>query len=208
MEIICESCKAKLNIPDDKVPQGQRITITCPRCKKRNTFDSGSKKPDSDHASNSTGDMVTPEFYEEGIKLAMVAEHDSEQKERIIQTLEDMGYKCVVPESTGQAISKMRFNKFDFLLLSDQFDGIELAQNPIRQYLNHLSMSIRRKMFVALVGDKFNTMDQMMAFVMSANVVINRNDMDKLEGILKNSMSDNENFYKVFMATLEEVGKA
>ncbi len=102
----------------------------------------------------------------------------------------------------------MRFHTFDLVILTDRFDGIELGQSPVLQYLNHLSMSIRRRMFVALVGDAFNTMDHMMAFAMSANLVINRRDLDKLAGILKNAVSDNEKFYKVFMDTLSELGKA
>ena len=119
-----------------------------------------------------------------------------------------MGYKYIVAENTGQAISKMRFHTFGLVVLSDQFDGIELEQSPILQYLNHLSMSIRRKMFVVLVGDSFNTMDHMMAFAMSVNLVVNRKDLDKFTGILKNAIADNEKFYKVFMDTLTEVGKS
>jgi len=31
MEIICGECGAKLNIPDEKVPEGQRVSVRCPR---------------------------------------------------------------------------------------------------------------------------------------------------------------------------------
>lgn len=219
MEIICENCDAKLNIPDEKIPQGQRVTVGCPKCKGKLTLDARgttsaaaeetaapeARKGDTAKAYEAEGSAL--EFYEEGVKLALVAESDPDQAQKIKEAIEDLGYKHVFAENTNQAISKMRFHTFGLVILSDQFDGIELGQSPIRQYLNHLSMSIRRTMFVALIGDAFNTMDHMMAFAMSANLVINRRDLDKLAGIIKNARSDNEKFYKVFLDTLSEAGK-
>jgi hypothetical protein len=61
---------------------------------------------------------------------------------------------------------------------------------------------------LALISDNFKTMDNMMAFAMSANVVINTKDLQKLHLILKKSVSENERFYKVFMDTMVETGKA
>ena len=135
-------------------------------------------------------------------------EDDPALGEKIGEALDELGYKYIPAENTSQAISKMRFHDFRLVILSDKFDGIKLDQNPILQYLNHLPMSIRRKMFVALLGNSFNTMDHMMAYAMSANVVINGRDVDKLAGILSNAISDNDHFYKVFFDTLREVGKA
>ena len=31
MEVVCEKCKAKLNIPDEKIPKGKRTIISCPK---------------------------------------------------------------------------------------------------------------------------------------------------------------------------------
>jgi len=47
-----------------------------------------------------------------------------------------------------------------------------------------------------------------MAFAMSANAVINPKDLEKLVTVLKKGLSDYERFYKVFLDTLVEVGKA
>ena len=223
MEIRCEHCNAKLSIPDEKMPAAQRVTINCPKCKGKLTLDTSAARPEASSpardetsfeslrgntrkAYEAEGSVL--EFFEEDVKLALVAETDPDGGDKIKQAIENLGYTYVGTESTNQTISKMRFHTFELVLIADQFDGIELSQSPVLQYLNHLSMSIRRKMFVVLIGEAFNTMDHMMAFALSANLVINRRDLDKLEGILKNAVSDNEKFYKVFMDTLSEVGKA
>ena len=211
MEIICEGCNAKLNVPDEKIPQGQQVTITCPKCKEKLALDnraekSGTETGQADPAPSSGGEAAL-EFYEDGLNLALVAESDPGQVERLKESMQDLGYRYVPVESTSQAISKMRFHTFDLVVLSDRFDGIELAQSPVLQYLNHLSMSIRRRIFVVLVGDSFHTMDNVTAFTLSANLVVSTRDLDKLTGILKNAMADNERFYKVFTDTLVEAGK-
>jgi predicted Zn finger-like uncharacterized protein len=216
MEIKCDSCNTKLNIPDEKIPPDQQVTITCPKCKEKMALGPRASKhrPSPPEGSNSGtvkalgGDAAALEFYEEGVKLALVAENDPGQLEKLKEAIEDVGYKHVSVENTGQAIGKMRFHTFELVIISDDFDGIELAQSPVLQYLNHLSMTIRRRMFVAVIGDSFNTMDHMMAYALSANLVVGRRDVDKLTGILKNAIADNEKFYKVFMDTLGEVGRS
>ncbi len=217
MEIRCEHCNAKLNIPDEKIPQGQRVSISCPKCKNKMTIDARNSDEDdipvpqnekSDMAKAYESESAIFQSYGRDTDLALGAISDPDLGEKIGQAIEEMGYKYIPAENTNQAISKMRFHNFRMIILSDNFDGIALDQSPILQYLNHLPMSLRRKMFVALIGDVFNTMDHMMAFATSTNLVINRRDVDNLAGILSNAIADNDQFYEVFRDTLAEVGRA
>ena len=93
-------------------------------------------------------------------------------------------------------------------MLGDGFDNQPLDHSVIVNYLNRLPMSVRRRIFLVLISENFKTMDNMMAFAISANVVINSKDIEKLHLILKKAVSENERFYKVFMDTLVETGKA
>ena len=52
------------------------------------------------------------------------------------------------------------------------------------------------------------TRDQMKAFALSADLVVNPRDLNQLTAVLKNSIAEKEKFYKVFMDTMKEVGKA
>ena len=146
--------------------------------------------------------------YEEILKLALVMSNDDEQTKKIKKALKGLDYKYVPGNNTREALGKMRFHRFDLVILSDYFDNVPLEKSPILNYLNHLSMFVRRKTFVALIGEGLRTLDNMMAFAMSANLVINLNDLDKLSFILKRALSDNEKFYKVFFDTLSEAGKS
>ncbi len=240
MEIICGECGAKLNIPDEKVPEGQRVSVRCPRCRKKLILDTTRARPGvSDAAvvespeSGRPGDIPGPPIeegvelpqiegmsgydveedsvlnsYEEGVKLALVMNNDERETRKIKEALEGLGYRYVQGNNTQEAVGKMRFHRFDLIILSDYFDNVPLEKSPILNYLNHLSMFVRRKIFVVLIGEGLRTIDNMMAFAMSANLVVNEKDLEKFSNILRRAISENEKFYKVFMDTLVETGKA
>ncbi|MFZ7113046.1 MAG: zinc-ribbon domain-containing protein [Desulfatiglandales bacterium] len=239
MEVTCEDCKAKLNLPDEKIPKDQVVSLTCPKCKRRITVDTRTGTPRSSVNPSSeksregddfrmkfiepnadagrNGDSYNYEdysddkaldFFEEGIKLALVLENTPEHQSKIRRSVEELGYRFIASADTRDATGKMRFHHFDIIVLSDGFDGQPLERSPILNYLNRMSMSVRRRIFVALLGDRFKTMDNMMSFALSANVVINKREMDRLSAVFKKAISDNTKFYKVFMDELTASGKA
>ncbi len=148
------------------------------------------------------------DFYEEGTKLVLVLENNPAHREEIRKAVESLGFKYVATPDTRDATGKMRFHHFDLIVLADGFDGQPLERSPILNYLNRMSMSVRRRIFVALLGDRFKTMDNMMSFALSANVVINKKDLGRLRAVLKKAISDNEKFYKVFIDELAESGRS
>jgi predicted Zn finger-like uncharacterized protein len=211
MEVVCEHCQAKLNIPDEKIPRDQAVKINCPKCGSKVTVGprgggSGEKEERAYDYSDYSDDEALG-FYEEGTKLALVMAGGEVASATLKAAGEELGYTCVETSNTRDAIGKMRFHHFDLLILSEGFDGQSLNNSPILNYLNHVPMSVRRRMFVALVSEQFKTMDNMMAFAMSANTVISGKDLDKMAVILKKAITENEKFYKVFMDALIETGK-
>ena len=209
MDVTCDSCGAAFKIPDEKLPPNQAVSITCPKCKGKITVDT--RKPDKDRVSGETDkfeqDDSPLELFEEGTRLALVLNGDDGQIKDISSVLEKLSYKPIIAPSIQDAMGKLRLHHFDLIILSDGFGGQNLEGSPVTHYLNHLSMSVRRKIFLALVSDKFDTMDNMMAFTLSANLVINPADLSKLRLILNKAMPDHEKFYKIFTDALKETGK-
>jgi len=228
MEVTCEHCGSKLNIPDEKIPAGRRVAVSCPKCRNKLTIETPSqpektatrpeettpfaskRKPDDlELTEDEDGAPADDEldFYEEGVKPALILSSDPRQLDALKEAAEELDYRCMCPKNTRDAIGKLRYHHFDLVLVTDRFDGIELRQSPILQYINNLSMSTRRRMFIALVGDQLKTMDQMTAYALSANLVLNNKDQAKAETIMRHAISDNDKFYKVFKDCLAEVGK-
>ena len=218
MDITCSSCGTTLAIPDEKLPPNQVVNITCPKCKGKIKVDTreldlkpaaGRKEEEAkeEFLSEYEDDTSPLEFFEEGVKLALVLDTDDLRLSEITPALEELGYKVIQTPTLQEAMSKIRLHPFDMIILADGFDGKGLEGNPIINYLNHLSMSVRRKIFLVLLSGRFKTMDNMMAFAMSANLVVNPEDLSNMRLILKKGTSENEKFYKVFTDMLREVGR-
>jgi len=223
MEILCEHCKTALNIPDEKIPKGQKIAATCPKCKGKITIDTMSKPSGEEILSDAPDSIVEDsmavadyveteeevlEYYEEGVRLALVMGEDAELRNKIEKHLDAMGFRCVLVNETRKGIGKMRLHHFDLVIFPEDFGGVSLEQSPVLHFLNHLSMSERRRMFVVIVGERFKTMDQMMAFAFSVNLVVNTKDTGRLSMVMQRAISEHERFYKVFMEIYRETGRA
>jgi hypothetical protein len=233
MEIICAGCNTKLNIPDEKLPKDQTVRINCPKCKTRLTiepqdawqeafikenmnsepeeseiqFVSSLKKMkgSTPYSNEEQDDDYAIEYYEDA-KLALVMA-DENLNTIIKPAVEERNYKFISAPTIREALLKLRYHHFDLIILTDGFDGQEIAGGPIMNYLNHMSMSGRRRIFLTLISDKYKTMDEMMAYSLSANMVVNTREIISLNILLKRGIQEYEQFYKVFMDILQEEGK-
>lgn len=229
MKVNCNHCGKKLNIPDEKIPDDKVVTISCPACKNKINIDKQTAMEKNGQSSSVATDeqekpvekdqeaeieIIDPSKYldevleipEEGAKRALVC--DIVYQDKISTALKELDYHTKTVTSVNEAIGRMKFTEYDLVILSEDFAGSNLANNNVLKYIQPMPMSIRRKMFVALLGKDFQTMDNMKAFSLSTNIVINFKDIDKLSAILKKSISENDGFYKVFNETLISIGKA
>ena len=219
MEVQCKSCEARFKISDEKLPAGQVISLKCPKCQNKIEVDTrGTQATASaaslqaimdDMASDTYDAGLRPfDFLEEGVETALICEQDEAVREKIGSALQEMNYNITDAPSTRDALKYMRFHNFELLVLNEGFDGGDPESNYVQRYVAQLSSGIRRDVFVILVGDGFATGDSMTAFNKSVNFVLNPEDVDELERILKLSLADHEEFYRMLRDTMKKVGRA
>jgi ActR/RegA family two-component response regulator/DNA-directed RNA polymerase subunit RPC12/RpoP len=229
MNISCKNCRSKFKIPDEKVPKGQTFSLTCPQCSAKVIVDARSS---SQSGSNSTSHSIDKpnlekkktlidevdantydasdkpfDFVEEGVETALLCESDSTAKTKIKTALHHMNYHITTPELPKDALKRMRFHVFDMVVLNERFGDQDPEMNSVLKYLNRLSMSIRRNIFVTLITDRFRTMDNMAAFNQSVNLIVNLKNIDEIEKILRRGIADHEAFYRVFKRALFKTGR-
>ncbi|MDH5762694.1 MAG: zinc-ribbon domain-containing protein [Nitrospinota bacterium] len=220
MQVICSSCSRDINIPDNKVPQGQAFNLTCPGCKTKLRVDQHLKPPEPDPAEDTgpsldTASMVVDEdFEDEDEEIEIYDEHDKialildrKNDELWTTALTELEYKLQRAKSPEHAVHKLKFNQYHVVVFHEKFGDTTLETSPLYEFIRDMSMDSRRKAFVALVGDKFKTLDNMEALAYSVNLVVNQKDMGELETILKKSIGENDMFYKVYRETMTALGK-
>jgi len=216
MQVECPSCAREINIPDNKIPQGQAFNLNCPSCKNKMRVDQHIKPPESDPAESldATSMLVDQEFDDDDDEIEIYDEHDKiafildRQNDDLWTTaLTELEYKLQRAKSPEHAVHKLRFNQYHVVVFHEKFGGTTLETSPLYEFIRDMPMDTRRKTFIALVGESFKTLDNMEALAYSVNLVINQKDLDQLETILKKSIGDNESFYKVYRETMTALGK-
>lgn len=211
MEIVCDSCQGRFKIPDEKLPAGKTAALPCPKCKKRITVTPPVSPVGSiiNNVSVNNYDASDKpfDFIEEEGNTALVCESDADTQKKIIATLNLLEYHVTVSDSGRDALKKMRYHQYDLVVINEAFHCADPDSNMVLLYLERLNMSIRRDMYVAMISSKYRTMDQMMAFRHSVNMIINARNIDDIGKIIQRGLTDHEFFYRIFKETLKESGK-
>ncbi|MEE9164873.1 MAG: zinc-ribbon domain-containing protein [Nitrospinota bacterium] len=215
MKVDCNKCGKTLNIPEEKIPPNKKVNVSCPSCKNKITIERPpAEKETAPEEKEELIKVMDPsefadeelEVLEEGAKRVLIC--DTAHQEKIAPVLKEMDYQPKTVSSDSEAIGRMKFTQYDLVILAEDFAGSSLKKNNVLKCIQPMPMTTRRKMFVALLGKDFRTMDNMQAFALSVNVVINFKDVDDLTAILKKTISENDAFYKVYKETLVALGKA
>jgi len=212
MDVVCDQCGAKLRIPQDKLPEGARISARCPRCGARVSVETENATPASPlHIPSPPWEPVPIEELpfaqgEEALPSALLVEGEEllpNQVERVMATL---GYRPYRVKGFQEAQRLLSVHPFELVILSG-VDGGSFHEDPLHAYFNQLPMSVRRRIFLCLIDPAFKSLDTMTAFALSVNLVIHPQDLDRLEELLRSALSEHEKFYKIYQEELAQSGR-
>lgn len=211
MEVRCESCQARFNIPNEKLPAGKSVSAACPKCKQKIKIEAPSpydelaaNAPDSDADQYDAAEKPF-DFVEEDALTALVCEDDPAIREKIKSTLVLMEYNVSVAGSTREALKRMRYHNYDLIVVNEMFNTNTADSNGVLVFLERLPMSTRRNIFVCLIGGRYRTMDHMMAFNKSVNMIVNTKNLDEFGKVLSTGLTDNDIFYRIYRDTLKSI---
>lgn len=126
---------------------------------------------------------------------------DSDSMNRIKDILEKANIKVFCPENRDDAIERLRFTPFDIVLLDEKYD------KGVFDYLQNMTMPLRRNIFLILLSDELKTDSGLSAFSKSVDLILNRKDINDISEILKKALSEKDRFYTIYQETLTKIGK-
>jgi hypothetical protein len=92
-------------------------------------------------------------------------------------------------------------------MVNESFDTLDSDRSGVLGYLERLPMELRRNIFVTLITRRYRTLDNMMAFNKSVNLILNAQNIGGTEKILTRSIADHDFFYRVFNESLKRGGR-
>jgi hypothetical protein len=147
------------------------------------------------------GSSMDMEDLPEGLKSAMIAFDTEEIQEKLIEKLATLGYRITTAINVRDAVKQLKFGRFQLLLIQEDYYGATLSTNQIIRAVNSIELGVRHDMFVAVVGPSFTSLDDLTAFSLSLDTVINANDIEDIDRILISAMTH----VKKFMSTYREL---
>jgi predicted Zn finger-like uncharacterized protein len=220
MEIVCRDCRNRFRIPDEKLPPGRTVSLKCPKCDRRLEINTHSEAPGirqvggletvvNEVDSRAYDASEKPfDYVHAGVQTALLCENDLAVRKNIHDVVEGMNYHVVEAASARNALKYMRFHTYNLVVVNETFDAAGPDSNHVLQYLIQLPMSIRGDTFVVLLSNSLKTMDNMTAFNKSVNLVVNLQNIDDMESILKGALAEHEEFYQVFGESVKKTGRA
>jgi len=220
MEIVCQDCRNRFRVPDEELPPGRMVSIKCPKCDGRLEIhaQAGARGATSvrnletlvHEVDSHTYDATEKPFdyVHAGVQTALLCENDSEVRQKIHDVVEGMNYHVVEAASARNALKYMRFHTYNLVVVNETFDSAGADSNHVLQYVVQLPMSIRGNTFIVLLSSSLKTMDNMTAFHKSVNLVVNLQNIDDMESILKGALAEHEEFYQVYKESLKKTGRA
>lgn len=221
MRIQCDHCQAVFNVPDEKMPRGKQFKATCSKCRRTIIVEPQGASIGVDVSLSEVADAPTAieadldatsaydsplEVLEEGAMSALVCVDEPERLKAVKEALDDLNYYSSVASSVKEALSKLRYNQYDLVMLDEEFCGESADNNTILRYLQPMPMSTRRNIFLMLISNQIRTLDNLMAFAKSVNAVINVSDTQKVKLVLERAMADHRRFYKVYRDLVQVIG--
>lgn len=148
------------------------------------------------------------DFIGTNTETALICESDPAIRENITKTLINMGYHVTDTSSSREALKNMRFHAYDLIILNENFDMAKAQDsNEVLIYLQNMAAATRRNIFVALLSDNYRTMDNIVAFNKSVNLVINKKNIGDFAAIITQGLADNKTFYGIFKESLKKLGR-
>jgi len=211
MNITCDSCRSKFRIPEEKIHPQKGATFICPKCQNKISVSPPDTQPvpdisleDESLDANEFGvdtydaDDKPFDFVEEEGKTALVCEQNPALKKVIIEALNFMEYHITEPDNQRDALKQMRYHDFNLIVINEAFDTRNPDTNGILIYLERLHMETRRNMVACLISSRFRTMDHMMAFQKSVNMIVNTEDIQNFDRVLRSGIADYEFSYRIY----------
>jgi response regulator RpfG family c-di-GMP phosphodiesterase len=139
-------------------------------------------------------------------KTAIICEQDPVSRDKVSKAIKKIGLEVVQPATFKDALKYMRFHVFDVILVNENFNTGIGEVNNILKYLENLNMSVRRQIFVVLISAIYATMDSLQAYNKSVNMIINKSEISDIENILKQALSEHNDFYYLLKDNIRKYG--
>ncbi len=208
---------AKLQQAVKDLKPGKNLTIKCPQCSKAIQLNADQaaesaaadavKPPEAPNLDWLKNGRFEDEEKVEDVPMALILFPDPTAREKIKTAMESVGYRALTADSVEKAIEQMRFINFACITFHADFEPGGIENSTFHHYMRQMTMERRRYIFYILLGPKFHSLYDLEALAFSANLVVNEQDLDHFDIILRKAIPAYEELFGPALEELNAHGK-
>ncbi len=208
MQLNCEHCGRSFDLPQEKVPAGERLRFACPACGEKNIVNlenAAKKKAEIDPSQeeqmqtsplSATEDSVEensiePDTYPPGSDVAFIHVQDGKWEERVEQILKGYGYYVSKSRDKKEAVQKLSLNRYTYILIEDIPENAALLEE-----IANWPGETRREINCVLTGQNARSFDPQLALLRGVNSYIYIEERDNIEDLIDKSLQYFNSFFE------------
>lgn len=219
MQAQCPECTTRFQLDDAKVPD-HAFKVRCPRCQHvvvlpgREAADAapaaGGEAPAPDPAPAEPPAAPAPppaparppqppkreHTGPEGAEDALIAIPDADLAKAFTETLARLGYNVDVAEDVEEGARLLEQGAYAMAVSASSNGG---DQDSLVRRVMMLTPDMRRRVFVILAGDQFQTADGTQAWAAMVDLVVHTADVPSCDGFVRSTLSEKQRLYQAYL---------
>ncbi len=217
MQAQCTECSTRFQLDDSKVPD-HAFKVRCPRCQHvvvlpgPDPAGAGAEAPAPD-ASPPPPPAPTrapqPPKREhtgpDGAEDALVAIPDPALAEAFTKALAHLDYNVDVAEDVEEGGRLLEQGAY---AVAVAVQGADKTEDGLARRIMRLTPDMRRRVFVVLTGDQFQTADGTQAWGAMVDLVVHSRDAETCDGFIRSTLAERKRLYQPFLDARRRIEEA
>jgi len=138
---------------------------------------------------------------------ALICLNGDDLEKKVVSAVKQMGLNTESVTNAKEALKKLEYHIYHLVIIDNAFDGNK-GMASIIDRMNTMDMSLRRRICIVWVSNKFSTNDNLTSLHFSVNAILHQDDMTDIEPFLSRALLEHKHFYTVYNDSLKLAGKA
>jgi len=137
-------------------------------------------------------------------KRALICDPEQAISDEITTVLKRLGYQVDSVKTPADALKKLDEFTYQLITVSSNFPDPKEGAAKILGRINGLKSTQRRQTFVVSISSTVKNTDATTAFLHGANIIVNKDDLGKLENLILEGQRRFQQIYHHFSAIIDE----
>lgn len=137
-------------------------------------------------------------------KKCLICMDNSLISKKIHESLAQHHYDLADAATLAEASLLISNSKYNLIVIDENLSADNEAGTKLLRILNFVPSERRRSTFSVLLSSTCKTRDSYNAFIHGANLVINKNDVDKFINIIADEMDNHHKMYELIQEIIEQ----